>query len=201
MFPSTRLRLVRAYSTVSFPPVSGSVNASTGEESRPRRPPPRPPLEPTVFDGKASPREIHLRPNPMRGMPPSQRKPGSEKPRQIPKKLEEESQSFTGPSRPRAVYTRPSRELPRMKVSVYMADPLMKSRTGYLSVRDFPFQRSTAAGRPAAASMHHLESATYFCRRRSRRSRYWRMGLVRSLRDEQRAPLLKCRSAGHVPAP
>lgn len=129
MHPATRLRIARAYATVSFPPASGSLNAGSSEP--PRRPPPRAPIEPTVFDGKASPREIHLRPS-MRGMPPSDRKP---KARAAPKKVEE-GQSFTGPSRPRAVYTRPSRELPRVKVSQATTDcPLTPRRTGYPSVR------------------------------------------------------------------
>lgn len=129
MLPSARLRIARAYATVSFPSASGSLNA--GSSDPPRRPPPRAPVEPTVFDGKAAPREIHLRPS-MRGMPPSDRKPKAQV--VAPKKIEE-GQSFTGPSRPRAVYTRPSRELPRVKVSQTMTDsPLTSRRTGYPSV-------------------------------------------------------------------
>ncbi|BEI82087.1 hypothetical protein CcaverHIS002_0212470 [Cutaneotrichosporon cavernicola] len=88
-----------------------------------RRPPPPPsaPMEPTTFDGKATPRDVHNRPA-LRGMPGvmspwelerQHSRPRSNRagPRPAPKpKLEEHM--FNESAAPRAIYQRPTRDLP-----------------------------------------------------------------------------------------
>lgn len=93
-----------------------------------KRPPPPPmaPLEPTTFDGKATPRDVHNRPS-LRGMPGTMSpwelerqhsRPRSNRagPRPAPKpKLDEHL--FNDSAAPRAIYQRPTRDLPIVNVS------------------------------------------------------------------------------------
>ncbi len=94
-----------------------------------KRPPPPPskPLEPTTFDGKAVPRDVHNRPA-LRGMPGTMSpwelerqhsRPRSNRagPRPAPKpKLDEHL--FNESAAPRAIYQRPTRDLPVVNVSL-----------------------------------------------------------------------------------
>ncbi|WWD16583.1 hypothetical protein CI109_101011 [Kwoniella shandongensis] len=80
-------------------------------------PPPKTPVEPTVFADKSSPREVHNRPEIIRGMPPLGSKPKvttSTGEKGFSTKGREEA--FSGPSKPRLVYSRPGeRDLPKLK--------------------------------------------------------------------------------------
>lgn len=114
----------RLYS--STPDEKDKDGADGAKKKRPP-PPPRAPLEPTTFDGKASPRDVHNRPVRLRGMPPtmaaweverSHSRPRSNAagPRPAPRpKLEEHI--FNESAAPRAIYKRPTRELPLANVS------------------------------------------------------------------------------------
>ncbi|KAK8861508.1 hypothetical protein IAR55_002329 [Kwoniella newhampshirensis] len=78
------------------------------------------PVEPTVFADKSSPREVHNRPETIRGMPPLGTRPkvGGEKYTTAAASGEARSreEAFSGPSRPRLVYERPGgRDLPKLK--------------------------------------------------------------------------------------
>ncbi|WOO85190.1 Cytochrome c oxidase assembly factor 1 [Vanrija pseudolonga] len=112
-------------------PAAAATYATTtadADGSRPRHPP-RPPVEPTTFDGKASPRDIHLRPN-MRGLPKvptpweKERKLNGSATRPAPKATPEapHEEVFNSPARPRAIYQRP-RDLPILKnrIPLYLA--------------------------------------------------------------------------------
>lgn len=81
------------------------------------------PLEPTTFDGKAAPRDVHNRPG-LRGMPGtvspwelerqhSRPRSNSAGPRPAPKPRLDE-RMFNETAAPRAVYQRPTRDLPKM---------------------------------------------------------------------------------------
>lgn len=102
-------------------PATYATTTADADGSRPRHPP-RPPVEPTTFDGKASPRDIHLRPN-MRGLPKvptpweKERKLNGSATRPAPKATPEaqHEEVFNSPARPRAIYQRP-RDLPILKV-------------------------------------------------------------------------------------
>lgn len=87
------------------------------------RPPPGPKIEPTIFDSKSQPREVHYRPENHRGMPTS--RPGTQAPWEQLRRVNtgkvkegELEEAFDGPSRPRMYYDRPGeRELPKISVS------------------------------------------------------------------------------------
>jgi hypothetical protein len=86
--------------------------------------PPRPRIEATTFDGKSSPREVHERPERIRGMPPKGLGPAWQKAGAAaattarPSGQKGEEEDFAGPSRPRMYYDRPGeRDLPKLNVS------------------------------------------------------------------------------------
>lgn len=97
---SVRHLLVRSASTVSDLPPS-SV---------------RSPVSPTTFSEKASPRNVHERPEAQRGLPPTSKIP---RPTEgLPVMNQDAMDAFEGPSRPRLLNDRTGRrELPQMKVS------------------------------------------------------------------------------------
>lgn len=126
-------RAAAAYTTATVPPGSGSDGGNV-----PRMPPPpRPPVEPTTFAGKAAPRDVHMRPGLRRGLPPNDPRIAKPWEKEQKERLEaqrkafaaqggdprnisstDEPRNFDGPSKPRPVYTRPNhRELPIFKVS------------------------------------------------------------------------------------
>ncbi|OCF32283.1 hypothetical protein I317_07133 [Kwoniella heveanensis CBS 569] len=104
-------------------PQQSSYSSGSGSGSKSQ-------AEPTIFSEKASPREVHERPEVQRGMPPAQAHRlskvdgrnvnndvggGSRVRAQMREKGTEEA--FRGPSRPRLIYERPGdRELPRIGV-------------------------------------------------------------------------------------
>jgi hypothetical protein len=114
----TTLRLVRLASTTT-PPAPP--------------PPPRQPVSPTTFSEKSSPRNVHDRPEQIRGFPPSRKSTtspqaattdgdgpltehGAAGHKWTSNVVEEEA--FDGPSRPRLLYSRqPRRDLPSFGVS------------------------------------------------------------------------------------
>ncbi|WVQ83601.1 hypothetical protein IAT38_005742 [Cryptococcus sp. DSM 104549] len=87
-------------------------------------PPPRTPVEPTTFSDKSAPRQVHMRPELIRGMPGA---PGGvlgagpygtvpRKKSEVPRRAEGGEESFSGPSRPRMMYERPGgRDLPKAR--------------------------------------------------------------------------------------
>ena len=103
--------LPRRYATVAKPTTAQTSNA--------------PRIQPTTFSGKSAPREVHERPEKLRGMGPNSgqfwAKPGEGAGSHSaggPMKPGPAAEQFGGPSRPRLVYERPGdRELPRLKVS------------------------------------------------------------------------------------
>lgn len=144
----------RRFASATTTPPPGSPPPNNDTNSNVPHTPPTPGagghkvLEPTTFDGKAAPRDVHNRPGLLRrGLPPASTnklKPWEEEQRKrvdaqrramavsgdVPRtafhRSTDEPQNFDGPSRPRLVYTRPAgRALPRLKVSlpVQRADP------------------------------------------------------------------------------
>ncbi|KAK1927482.1 cytochrome oxidase complex assembly protein 1-domain-containing protein [Papiliotrema laurentii] len=100
-------------------------------------PPPRATITPTTFSEKSSPRNVHDRPEQIRGFPPaksgpqwqktsaaSASKPGSATGESGVKRTAPAEEAFDGPSKPRLVYSRgPRRDLPDFsnRTKIYVA--------------------------------------------------------------------------------
>lgn len=110
-----------ARSVPPFTPLSTFLRSNSSASSStptPIRPPPRAPVVPTTFSEKASPKNVHQRPEQIRGFPPMTKKPEWETARSTASSSNADPEAFNGPSRPRLMYERPRRrELPEIKVS------------------------------------------------------------------------------------
>jgi len=103
--PFSLLRLIRLNSTL---PPSPPPNTPRGQ------------VRPTSFTEKSAPRNVHDRPEQIRGFPPAKSGPQWQKPTPTgpaATSTGDGGQAFDGPSRPRLVYARgPRRDLPSFKV-------------------------------------------------------------------------------------
>jgi len=107
--PFSLLRLIRLNSTSSTPPPPTSARAQ---------------VQPTSFTEKSAPRNVHDRPEQIRGFPPAKSGPQWQKPVTAgTPQSENGGQAFDGPSRPRLVYARgPRRDLPSFKVGLILQE-------------------------------------------------------------------------------